>query len=578
MDGWKVWLAFAVIPNQIAGRILLVTEMDAASSKEMLTSAFTYTSQNRLSRAVTIEISRDSETEGYKEVCQEFSKGVSLAVDLTWTGWPRLQDLCLTSGVPYVLLESPLRVFVRALDGILRGIRNASDAIIILSDRKFLEELLYYIVGLTHIRVYVLPGLSPDAIHAIKDMRPTPSFFVVLAPASDMNVIVSTAVEHQLMKNERWHLVFTDYNFASFNKSFIDVTSTYVTMNPDLCCKFLRLPPTCQCPRDFDAFERMKNITVSQAEQLLTSILQDARYPDTPLVYMCDSSATASNDTRSSFYQLLNQTLSTHPTLAALSSPETSIVPRITFDVNTTLQGDRIGSWSVEDGLTLNISYLIVPVKRFFMVGVIQAIPWSYRLTGPAQDGTGSDEWGGYCLDFLNRLAYELNFDYQLVPSKSFGSPRADRTWDGLVGDLVAGVRSLTAITTTRIACHAQRTDLVVAPLTMTAEREEVPDFVAPYFEQTGISMGIVIPAPRTDLVVAPLTMTAEREEVLDFVAPYFEQPGISIAIRTDLVVAPLTMTAEREEVLDFVAPYFEQTGISMGIVIPALIKYKRNP
>lgn len=31
---------------------------------------------------------------------------------------------------------------------------------------------------------------------------------------------------------------------------------------------------------------------------------------------------------------------------------------------------------------------------------------------------------------------------------------------------------------------------MAVAPMKMTAEREEVIDFVAPYFEQTGISIG----------------------------------------------------------------------------------------
>lgn len=30
-------------------------------------------------------------------------------------------------------------------------------------------------------------------------------------------------------------------------------------------------------------------------------------------------------------------------------------------------------------------------------------------------------------------------------------------------------------------------------------------------------------------MVVASLTMTSEREEVIDFVAPYFEQSGILI-------------------------------------------------
>ena len=36
----------------------------------------------------------------------------------------------------------------------------------------------------------------------------------------------------------------------------------------------------------------------------------------------------------------------------------------------------------------------------------------------------------------------------------------------------------------------SQATDMIVAPLTMTSEREEVIDFVAPYFDQSGISIG----------------------------------------------------------------------------------------
>lgn len=36
-----------------------------------------------------------------------------------------------------------------------------------------------------------------------------------------------------------------------------------------------------------------------------------------------------------------------------------------------------------------------------------------------------------------------------------------------------------------------QDIDIAVAPMKMTAEREEVIDFVAPYFEQTGILIGL---------------------------------------------------------------------------------------
>lgn len=37
---------------------------------------------------------------------------------------------------------------------------------------------------------------------------------------------------------------------------------------------------------------------------------------------------------------------------------------------------------------------------------------------------------------------------------------------------------------------HRKETDIAAAALKMTAEREEVIDFIAPYYEQTGISIG----------------------------------------------------------------------------------------
>ena len=42
----------------------------------------------------------------------------------------------------------------------------------------------------------------------------------------------------------------------------------------------------------------------------------------------------------------------------------------------------------------------------------------------------------------------------------------------------------------------------------------------------------IIIGIFEVDIVVAAMTMTSEREEVIDFVAPYFDQSGISIIIR----------------------------------------------
>ena len=59
---------------------------------------------------------------------------------------------------------------------------------------------------------------------------------------------------------------------------------------------------------------------------------------------------------------------------------------------------------------------------------------------------------------------------------------KEDGTWNGVIGDLVNG-----------------EIDIAVAGMTMTSEREEVVDFVAPYFDQSGISIIIRRPVrPRS--------------------------------------------------------------------------------
>lgn len=63
----------------------------------------------------------------------------------------------------------------------------------------------------------------------------------------------------------------------------------------------------------------------------------------------------------------------------------------------------------------------------------------------PLLDNDGNIIWEGYCIDFAKSLSEKLNFDYVLVPPTSglFGDrvPGKNNTWDGLVGDLMRGVR-----------------------------------------------------------------------------------------------------------------------------------------
>lgn len=126
--------------------------------------------------------------------------------------------------------------------------------------------------------------------------------------------------------------------------------------------------------------------------------------------------------------------------------------------------------------------YTIIKIsQRDIFHSPSQAIPWSYirrdLITGKVLlDDEGNPIWEGYCIDLIAKLAKKMDFDYEIVAPRegTFGKRTSKGHWNGLVGDLVIG-----------------ETDMAVAALKMTAEREEVIDFVAPYFEQTGISIGI---------------------------------------------------------------------------------------
>lgn len=175
-------------------------------------------------------------------------------------------------------------------------------------------------------------------------------------------------------------------------------------------------------------------------------------------------------------------------------------------------------------GLKL-LNETISPTKRFFRIGTAESVPWSYYRRNPntgelIRTKSGALIWEGYCIDFIRRLAEKLKFDYEIVAPKRghMGERNARGEWDGVIGDLVNG-----------------ETDLAIAALKMYSEREEVVDFLPPYYEQTGISIVMRKPMRRTSLfkfmtvlrlevwlsIVAALVGTALMIWFMDKYSPY---------------------------------------------------------
>ncbi|KAM9855764.1 putative glutamate receptor [Aulostomus maculatus] len=77
----------------------------------------------------------------------------------------------------------------------------------------------------------------------------------------------------------------------------------------------------------------------------------------------------------------------------------------------------------------------------------------------------------GYCIDLISDLSQKLGFTYKvhLVKDNRYGAMDASGNWNGMIGQVIRG-----------------EADLAVAPLTLTAVREQFVDMTTP-FMQTGI-------------------------------------------------------------------------------------------
>jgi hypothetical protein len=73
-------------------------------------------------------------------VCNEITKGVTLILDLTWTGWARCRQLSESTGIPYIRADVTIGGFVQVVDAYLTE-RKGTDAALIFQNEE--GELFY---------------------------------------------------------------------------------------------------------------------------------------------------------------------------------------------------------------------------------------------------------------------------------------------------------------------------------------------------------------------------------------------------------------------------------------------------
>ncbi|XP_059612709.1 glutamate receptor 2 [Phlebotomus argentipes] len=447
-----------------------------------------------------------------QQLCSVASDGVSMILNLLWGKFDEIPKFIKPQGVPYIEADISIYPFFRIVEEYLKK-QFATDCVLIVTSEEEVEQMLFGLIGSSRLRMIVLNSDGGNSLEKLQKLRPNPSYYAVIATTEKMNDILKVTQNLKLVaKPNKWNLVFRDSQQNSFKHQEAFKDSPQLVVDKSFCCLLLKQPRSCSCPADFDHVQYF----LKEILEITVTLLKNDQ--NLPKLLTCSDLTTTTDD------NYVSSSLHDQLSAATEANPIIRIVPgsdEIKLRINATIHatetpyvGDEmvtLGKYIDEEISSVNGLSLERPTKRFLRIGITEALPWTFKL---------DDNWTGYCVDLIDFIAERMNFDYEIViPEKgSFGKNLGNGKWDGLVGDLVTG-----------------EIDIAVAAMKMTAEREEVIDFVAPYFEQTGISIVLRKPVRQTSLfkfmtvlrlevwlsIVAALVATAVLIWFLDKYSPY---------------------------------------------------------
>ncbi|XP_058794707.1 ionotropic receptor 25a isoform X2 [Phymastichus coffea] len=483
-----------------------------------------------------VQVDREFVDDNYDRVCAQLYKGITMILDMTWTGWDKLRDLARDFNIVYKRGDTTISAYVQAVDETMMY-KNSTDAALVFENEKELNQTLYYLIGNSIIRLVVIESLTAQTVERIGNMRPLPSYYVIYASTKQMEELFKMALEGGLVKRDKvWYLVFTDYNYAEFSyfkdAANLNVSASVLTMKEEVCCHLMYTEAPCNCPADFQIFPHYFRRLVHLIVETLSEC-QAANQLQEPQTGQCqnkNASDGSANATLSEFDRRLLAKIEKNDTFEWVQQ-RSLVAYKAVADLKLLNdkggqrgQLDAIGVWSRATGIQALPNKTIEAARRYFRVGTTEAIPWTYKKVDPqsgqpVREADGSQAYEGYCIDLIKKLALMMDFEYDLVvPTEGDFGQKVNGQWNGLVGDLAKG-----------------QTDIAVGALTMTSEREEVIDFVAPYFEQSGILIAMRKPVRKASLfkfmtvlrlevwlsIVGALTLTGIMIWVLDKYSPY---------------------------------------------------------
>ncbi|XP_037938238.1 ionotropic receptor 25a isoform X2 [Teleopsis dalmanni] len=467
----------------------------------------------------------------FNKFCEILStEGVSVVLDFTYHIWQEGLELLAKQNVPYLRVDRLLSPFLQLFAEFLHQ-KGGNDVVLIFQNEQDKYEALLHIVDGYRFRTLLLnAGDDNEFVQRIERLRPSPSYYAIFARGTNMNNIFEKINKGNIfLRPTEWHFVFLDPRDRGFKyKKQVEFANKF-TMNAKSLCRSMRMKDT-YCLSGF-TIQRGLLLEIFRSLTYLKQYNMDWL---NPLYIDCNETEVINPYKLDLLTHLDLQYFLTFSTVPVVDNEilEEFIPPMLTYNVNVSINFYSSEHEAVTDlalwqnGELRKINETISPAKRFFRIGMTEAIPWNYYRRDPRTgkvilDRNGKPIWEGYCIDFVNTLALKLNFVYEIVePTKGKFGKRNPKTgeWDGIVGDLVTG-----------------ETDFAVTALKMYSEREEVIDYIAPYFEQTGISIVMRKPVRQTSLfkfmtvlrlevwlsIIAALNATAVMIWLMDKYSPY---------------------------------------------------------
>ncbi|KAH8386835.1 hypothetical protein KR093_002841, partial [Drosophila rubida] len=507
----------------------------------------------------TVELTHAKDGEDIENFCDILSTvGSTVIVDLSYNRWLQGQQLARAQGIGYVRLDTILRPFLDMFGDFMRQKRANNVAMIFQSTRDATEAMQQLLDGYPFRTLILDASGNEDFVQRLSSLRPPPTYYAMFARGSSMNSIYervswptslpfkarnltrSFQVEKGglFQRPAEWHLVFLDTRDRVFKYKRQVEFATRFTLNARAICRSMQMRDV-YCT---SGFTLQRGLLLDVIRSLVDAALVSEKFPQ-PVHTECNASAEVSDKTRdvnpwmdnvhwSNFVGYASPSEESAAPPALQQSEQQQLEEELlTFVANISAgyysneheAKTDLAIWSMGQLRLLNET--ISPSRRFFRVGTAESLPWSYlrrhpQTHEPMRTRSGALIWEGYCIDFIARLAERLNFGYEIVAPETghMGERNEQGEWDGVIGDLITG-----------------ETDFAVAALKMYSEREEVVDFLPPYFEQTGISIVMRKPMRKTSLfkfmtvlrvevwvsIVAALIGTALMIWFMDKYSPY---------------------------------------------------------